>query len=329
MKKLFTLVFGVLFAMCANAATYDIGEPANNVKDGDNLWYDSDTKTISFFEKWSYRPGWWLSGTDASAYDEFVLELDNPDKVQIQVAMEYDADEAQKDKAHNEALGSTDKIVVKLLPDFKKSIKQIYLQCAQDVEAGKPKTVTFKKAYFKSSDPSTSSVLYEGELILNSWGASATVDKAYFADAVAGDKLRYTATTGEYSSDWKADWGSQIQVKTTRSGWAGIADAIGFKEAGTFDVEITDTEITINDKDAGTDVKTTMLSELKNYGLAIQGMGAVVTKVELVKIQTSHIAQISSDTANSSAKTFNLAGQQVGKSYKGIVIKNGKKYVQK
>ena len=33
MKKLFTLVFGVLFAMCANAVTLDIGEPNNNTKD--------------------------------------------------------------------------------------------------------------------------------------------------------------------------------------------------------------------------------------------------------------------------------------------------------
>jgi len=328
MKKLFTLIFGVLFALCANAAVYDIGEPGNNVKDGDNLWYNSETKTISFFEQWSYRPGWWLSGFDASAYDEFVLEIDNPDKVKIQIAMEYDADEDKKDQAHNEAQGSTDKIVLKLLPDFKSAVKQIYLQCTQNVEVGSPKTVTFKKAYFKSSDPSASTVLYEGELVLNSWGASATVDKAYFADAVAGDKLRYTATTGEYSSDWKADWGSQIQVKTTRSGWNGIADAIGFKADGVYDCEITDTKITIEDKDAGKNVETTMLSELKNYGLAIQGMGAVVTKVELVKTLTN-INQISSDSANASAKTFNLAGQQVGKSYKGIVIKNGKKYVQK
>ena len=46
MKKFFTLVFGVLFAMCANAATLEIGEPSNNVKDGDNVWYDAATKTI-------------------------------------------------------------------------------------------------------------------------------------------------------------------------------------------------------------------------------------------------------------------------------------------
>ena len=324
MKKLFTLVFGVLFALCANAAVLDIGEPTNNVANGDEIWYDASTKTITFHEQWSYRPGWWLSGNmDASDYDEFVLEIDNPDKVKIQIAMEYDAD-----NAHNEAQGATDKIVLKLLPDYKKSIKQIYLQCTQNIEAGKPKTVTFKKAYFKSADPSTSSVLYEGELILNSWGASATVDKAYFADAVAGDKLRYTATTGECSSEWNADWGSQIQVKTTRSGWAAIADAIGFKEAGTFDVEISDTEITINDKDAGEDVKTTMLAELKNYGLAIQGMGAVVTKVELVKTTTNISNPIAAPSATS-VKAYNLAGQQVNASYKGVVIKGGKKFVQK
>lgn len=37
MKKLFTLVCGVLFAMFANAATLDIGEPSNNVKDGETV----------------------------------------------------------------------------------------------------------------------------------------------------------------------------------------------------------------------------------------------------------------------------------------------------
>lgn len=37
MKKLFTLVCGVLFAMFASAATLDIGEPSNNVKDGETV----------------------------------------------------------------------------------------------------------------------------------------------------------------------------------------------------------------------------------------------------------------------------------------------------
>lgn len=45
-EKLFTLVCGVLFAMFANAATLDIGEPNNNVKDGETVWYDATTKLL-------------------------------------------------------------------------------------------------------------------------------------------------------------------------------------------------------------------------------------------------------------------------------------------
>lgn len=91
MKKLFTLVCGVLFAMFANAATLDIGEPNNNVKDGETVWYDATTKIITFHENWSYRPGWWLGSKDCSDYDDFVLEIENSDKVNVQVVVEYDA----------------------------------------------------------------------------------------------------------------------------------------------------------------------------------------------------------------------------------------------
>ena len=40
------------------------------------------------------------------------------------------------------------------------------------------------------------------------------------------------------------------------------------------------------------------------------------------------ISQTIAAPAAKSSKVFNLAGQQVGKSFKGVVIKNGKKYVQ-
>ena len=44
---------------------------------------------------------------------------------------------------------------------------------------------------------------------------------------------------------------------------------------------------------------------------------------------TSGIANITTDAANANAPVFNLAGQKVGKAYKGVVIKAGKKFVQK
>lgn len=48
MKKLFTFVFGVLFAMCANAVTLDIGEPNNNTEDAkaNQVFFDTPS-TIS------------------------------------------------------------------------------------------------------------------------------------------------------------------------------------------------------------------------------------------------------------------------------------------
>lgn len=44
---------------------------------------------------------------------------------------------------------------------------------------------------------------------------------------------------------------------------------------------------------------------------------------------TSGITNITTDAANANAPVFNLAGQKVGKAYKGVVIKAGKKFVQK
>lgn len=41
------------------------------------------------------------------------------------------------------------------------------------------------------------------------------------------------------------------------------------------------------------------------------------------------ISSISATEAKEKTATFNLAGQQVSKSYKGIVVKNGKKYLNK
>lgn len=45
--------------------------------------------------------------------------------------------------------------------------------------------------------------------------------------------------------------------------------------------------------------------------------------------QTTNINNITTDAALENAPAFNLAGQKVGKEYKGVVIKAGKKFVQK
>ena len=50
---------------------------------------------------------------------------------------------------------------------------------------------------------------------------------------------------------------------------------------------------------------------------------------EIVEEPTTGISNIESANVAKDGKSFNLAGQQIGKNYKGVVIKNGKKMVIK
>ena len=67
-------------------------------------------------------------------------------------------------------------------------------------------------------------------------------------------------------------------------------------------------------------------------GLFVNGHYNIVTAVNLiqpVKNPSTGINNALVAPAAKNAPVYNLAGQQVGASYKGVVIKNGKKYVQK
>ena len=71
MKKLFTLIVAAFAALSVCAQTKDVGEPSNNTTDVKDkvtrVWYDSNTKTVTFHEQYSYRPGWWLATWDDTA----------------------------------------------------------------------------------------------------------------------------------------------------------------------------------------------------------------------------------------------------------------------
>lgn len=74
------------------------------------------------------------------------------------------------------------------------------------------------------------------------------------------------------------------------------------------------------------------IEKLKVKGLFVNGHYNIVTAVNLiqpVKNPSTGINNALVAPAAKNAPVYNLAGQQVGASYKGVVIKNGKKYVQK
>lgn len=92
-----------------------------------------------------------------------------------------------------------------------------------------------------------------------------------------------------------------------------------------------DAKVQLYDKFKVSDLET--LSDGETY--TVQGIyGTIFKEVPEIYMtkkvaETTGISNITTDVADVNAPTFNLAGQKVDKTYKGVVIKAGKKFVQK
>lgn len=168
----------------------------------------------------------------------------------------------------------------------------------------------------KSSIPSNVVTLTDEPVKLDNYSGSDVVNipASSFADAQLGDEIRFTLADVDKSNSYSA----QLKMVTNADGWPLLnsnVDVLNVSYIPEFVYLIKD-EATLN--------------TLKATGLIVQGTGATVSSVKLYTSTATAISQIASNANNAkAAKIFNLAGQQVGKSYKGIVIKNGKKFVQK
>ena len=156
--------------------------------------------------------------------------------------------------------------------------------------------VVVSKIELESSVATTSTQLWSGECAFGNWTDGFSVPAEKFANASAGDVLEFVYTTDtETTEKW---W----QFKT-------IFGSTSYK-------------IVLNAED---------IARLKETGLFVNGHFNIVTAVNLIQAVKEPSTGISNAfvlTPAKDSKTFNLAGQQVGASYKGVVIKNGKKFVQ-
>lgn len=92
-----------------------------------------------------------------------------------------------------------------------------------------------------------------------------------------------------------------------------------------------DAKVQLYDKFQVSDLKT--LTDGETY--TVQGLfGQIFNNVPEILMtkkvkETTGITNITTDAADANAPAYNLAGQKVGKEYKGVVIKAGKKFIQK
>ena len=140
----------------------------------------------------------------------------------------------------------------------------------------------------------TTTTLWEGNTTFDeSWSGSIVVGTV--SNVKAGDKLILTAKSIPAVS-WQ--WGSQLFVKTARGGWDAISSTINVNSEteNQYEVLVNDDEITITEKDASGNiiddaVKTSILKEITEKGLVIQGIDAEITKIELKSsVETNEVA---------------------------------------
>lgn len=180
--------------------------------------------------------------------------------------------------------------------------------------------VVVSKVELESAVATTSTQIWCGECVFGNWAEGFNVPAEKFADASAGDLLEFVYTT---DTNTKETW---WQFKTIFSGTEETLSSNkgDLNEYGCTSVASGSTsyKIVLNAED---------VAKLKEKGMFVNGHYVIVTAVNLIQAAKDPSTGISNATILTPAKStkiYNLAGQQVDASYKGVVIKNGKKFVQ-
>lgn len=239
----------------------------------------------------------------------------------VKLVAQY-AENAGADLESDEAYASVGATRVELaLTSEKKPIMQIYIQAAA---AGK---VVLKDAYLSNESGEVADL----NLSLSNLGAG-------WSSAYDADTKTITYDAGDWGGRgwWFSSEGQDLSdyntvIIETEPLTVGVKIVVEY--AAGADMENENTVALVG----ATTIKLVLDSEkkpVKQIYLQINGNegGTVTLKKAYVTVtsETDGINAASIAPAeNGNAAIYNLAGQQVGKAYKGVVIKNGKKYIQR
>lgn len=173
-----------------------------------------------------------------------------------------------------------------------------------------------------ASEEPQATVIWEGNADFGTswdWDSTIGLSGSAFSRVKSGESLVFEFTTNsdaEYSQlkILFGQWGNDNH--NMPSALVGVAN----DTYDTFDINAGSTSytLTLTDDDIAT---------LKSEGLRISGFNMTVTKI--TSVQATAINNVESFNKVNDDNIYNIAGQKVDDSYKGIVIKNGKKVVVK
>lgn len=273
--------------------------------------YDAATKTITFDDAWTGR-GWWFSseGQDFSDYNRVVVET-QPLTIDAKLVVEYNAEAGADLDGESITANVGDTIIQVDLTSEKKPIKQIYLQ---GNAAG---TITLKSAYLTYAP-------YEVSLGTINYNEDGVYDRA-------AQTIYYTKEAQHVG--WRfAGKGSTFAGKDVVV--IEFAEPLGEKQVSLWidyadGAMIEDQVISVTGNDV-TKVESMLDGDSPINHILLRSTGADTIKLKNAYLANSTGIQNATVTAeNANAPIYNLAGQQVSKAYKGMVIQNGKKFILK
>lgn len=310
MKKFFTLIFAALCAVSVNAQTETplvLGGGWNNGFVG-----DADVFDYTISKQWGAAQ--FDCNVNSADYPKFVLELDEPLPANFQVNYSWKVSaDAEGDATPRYGAAVGDGTTKKFELSFDSEhpyITTVSVQHTDDVEATlkvKKLTLVGANANDKVVSPSFTSwagtdntVAYKGTVSYNArWqqlqlqgvaGKSDITVKVRLAEVTPNVQM---CVNYEEGSEWPGFNGEKEVTFTTKEG-----------------AKVKDMGIQYTDENA------TPISVAVEGAWLITGAPTGISTVENLNVAKT-------------GKIFNLAGQQVGKDYKGIVIMNGKKMINK
>lgn len=334
MKKLFTLFAAALCALTVSAK--------QTLESTWNPWAETTTvdgSKISFSAAWA-GAGFQLAGDNAldlSDYDYIVVKLAKCTNT-ANFAIEYTKDgsntltEENKVATNASAAAGAAIVGIKLHEDYSTNVIQMWVQATQpDMEVEITEIYAGTEEEFLADKDANKQLT--SDISLNGWGSWGNETHEVTSDGYL--KIDFTAAWGGTNLWFGGFDASEFDYLVAEIEPTNIVAQlfVQYTNAPTEEGSVKDQ--TVQAQPGETEISVPLYASAKNSiaQIAMQNgdAGTIIIKKLYWKAANpgTGINNTVAAPANDNAPMYNLAGQKVDNSYKGVVIKNGKKIFQK
>ena len=267
----------------------------------------------------------WLGGRDLSGYDYLVVEFAEPTTVITQLFVQFAA-EGDDNAITKQANPGATYLFIDLNDERAATVNQIALQAAA------PSTIKISSMYYIKKPGGEEPPVEDGDkvnMIDNfnyTWNPSETIERT--DDGIIFTTAEWGGLAGWFApDDVPSDWSEYSKIvfefaePTTVNTQILVSDGDNNVASAWGEVGITKLECPFSGKD---------VSKVKQCALQTSAATVLkVTAIYLVKQGGETGVENIQALDNLNGIRYNLSGQRVSDSYKGVVIQNGRKFIQK